>query len=67
MIRTITEKVWAMMIYSQAPIQFWGEAVNTAVYRHQRSPNEGIEPSDRNGYQAPGNTPIRDAARIWKM
>ena len=41
MIRTITEKARAMMIDSQAPIQFWGEAVNTAVYLHQRSPNEG--------------------------
>jgi hypothetical protein len=42
MIRTITEKARAMMVDTQAPIQFWGEAVNTAVYLHQRSPNEGI-------------------------
>jgi hypothetical protein len=35
MIRTITEKARAMMIDSQTPVQFWGEAVNTAVYLHQ--------------------------------
>jgi len=53
MIHTITEKALAMMIDSQAPIQFWGEAVNTAVYLHQRSPNEGLKRNDRDGYQAP--------------
>jgi len=58
MIRTITEKARAMMIDSQAPIQFWGEAVNTAVYLHQRSPNEGLKRrNDRDGYQAPYETP----------
>jgi hypothetical protein len=31
MIRQITEKAWAMIIDSQAPIQFWGESVNTTV------------------------------------
>jgi hypothetical protein len=31
MIRTTTEKARAMMIDSQASIQFWGEAVKTAV------------------------------------
>jgi len=34
MIHSITEKAWAMMINSQAPIQFWGETVNTAVNLH---------------------------------
>jgi len=43
MICTNTEKARAMMIDSQASIQFWGEAVNTAVYLHQRSPNEGLK------------------------
>jgi hypothetical protein len=58
MIRTITEKSRAMMIYSQASIQLWGEAVNTAVYLHQRSPNEGLKrKNDRDGYQAPYETP----------
>jgi hypothetical protein len=58
MIRTITEKARAMMIDSQAPVQFWGEAVNTAVYLHQRSPNEGSTKQDnRNGFKAPYETP----------
>ena len=53
MIRTITEKAWAMMIDFQAPIQFWGEAVNSTVYLQQRSPNEGQKRSNHDGYQAP--------------
>jgi len=57
MIRTITEKARTMMIDCQAPIQFWGEAVNTAVYLHQRSPNEGLTRRDGNGFQAPYNMP----------
>jgi hypothetical protein len=58
MIRTITEKAQAMMIDSQVPVQFWGEAVNTAVYLHQRSPNEGLKrKNDGDGYQAPYETP----------
>jgi hypothetical protein len=57
LIRKITEKAHVMMIDSQAPIQFWGEAVNTAVYLHQRSPNEGLKRSDRDGYQAPYEMP----------
>jgi len=46
-----------MMIHSQAPIPFWGEAVNTAVYLHQRSPNEGLKRNDCDRYQAPSETP----------
>ena len=58
MTRTITEKARAMMIDSQAPIQLWGEAVNTAVYLHQRSPNEGLtKRDDRDGYNAPYEPP----------
>jgi len=58
MIRTITEKARAMMIDSEAPVQFWGEAVNTAVYLHQQSPNEGLTiRDDRDGYKAPYETP----------
>jgi len=57
MIRTITETARVMMIDSQAPIQFWGEAANTAVYLHQRSPNEGLKRNDREGYQAPYKMP----------
>jgi len=58
MIHTITEKAQAMMIDSQAPIQLWGEAVNTAVYLHQRSPNEGLKrKDDHDGYKALYETP----------
>jgi hypothetical protein len=58
MIRTITETARAMIIDSQAPVQFRGEAVNTAVYLHQRSPNEGLKSKyDHDGYQAPYETP----------
>ena len=46
MVRTITEKARAMILDSQVPLKFWGEAVNTAVYLHQRMPNEGL--TDRN-------------------
>jgi len=57
MIRTITEMARAMMIDSHVPVQFWGEAVNTAVYLHQRSLNEGLKrKNDRDGYQAPYET-----------
>jgi len=57
MIRTNTGKARAMMIDSQAPIQFLGEAVITAVYLHQRSPIEGLERSVRDAYQALYETP----------
>ena len=58
MIRTVTEKAQAMMIDSQAPVQFWGEAVNTAVYLHQKSPHEGLKvKNDHDGYQVPYKTP----------
>jgi len=48
-----------MMIGSQAPIHFWGEAVNTAVYFHQRSPNEGFKRNDHDGYRALFKTPYK--------
>jgi hypothetical protein len=59
MIHTITEKAQVMMIDSQAPMQFWEEAVNTAVYLHQRSPNEGLKRNDRDGNQARYETPYK--------
>jgi len=52
-IRKITEKARAMISDSQAPIQVWGEAVNTAVYLYQRSPNDGLKRSDGDGFQVP--------------
>jgi len=42
MAQTITEKARSMMIDSQVPLVFWGEAVKTAVYLHQQTPNEGL-------------------------
>jgi len=56
-VQTITEMAWAMMIDSQAPIQFWGEAVNAAVYLHQWSPNEGLKRNDCDGLHAPHEMP----------
>jgi hypothetical protein len=35
LIQTITENARSMMIHSQEPLVFWGEAGNTAVYLHQ--------------------------------
>jgi hypothetical protein len=58
MIRTITEKARAMILNSQAPLEFWGEAINTAVYLHQCLPNEGLtKRDDRDRYNAPYKTP----------
>ena len=42
MIQTITKKAREMMLDSHASIEFWGEAVNTAVYLHQQTPNESL-------------------------
>jgi hypothetical protein len=58
MIHTITDKARAMILDSQAPLVFWGEAINTAVYFHQRLPNEGLtRRDDCDGYKAPSKTP----------
>jgi hypothetical protein len=67
MIRTLTEKTRAMMIDSQAPVQFWGKAINTGVYLHQSSPNEGLKRNDRDGYQAPYETPYEMLHGFGKM
>jgi len=52
MICTITENARVLMINSLIPILFWGEAVNTTVYLHQRSPNKGLKSNDNNSYKA---------------
>jgi len=58
MIQTITKKARSMMIDSQVRLVFWGEAVNTAVYLHLRTPNEGLKKRDDcDGYQAPYSSP----------
>jgi len=58
MIQTITEQARSTMIDSQAPLDFCGDAVNTAFYIHQRAPNDGLTKRDhRYGYQPPYSTP----------
>jgi hypothetical protein len=42
LIGVITEKARAMMIDSQAPLEFWGEAVMTAAYLHRRTPSRAL-------------------------
>ena len=46
-IRIPVKRAWAMMLDSQTSIKFWREAVNTAVYLHQRTPNEGLRREQR--------------------
>jgi hypothetical protein len=57
MICTITEKARVTIIDSQGCIQFWIEAVNTAVHLYQRTPNEDLKRYDSDGYQSPYKTP----------
>jgi hypothetical protein len=56
MIETFTEKARALMIETQAPIQFWGEAVNMACYLHQRTLSAALS----------GNTPYKVINRCGK-
>ena len=46
-----------MLIDSQAPVHFWGEAVFTAVYLHRCSPNCLTKRDDRDGYKTLYETP----------
>jgi hypothetical protein len=47
-----------MVIDFEVPVQFWGEALITAVNIHQRSQNEGLKSkNERDGFQAPYETP----------
>ena len=58
MIGVLTETARAMMIDLQAPLEFWGEAVRTAVYLHLLTPHEGLtKHDDGNGYKAAYETP----------
>jgi hypothetical protein len=58
MIHTITEKARAMRLDSQAPLEFCREAINPAVYLHQRQPNEELtKRDDRDGYNSLYETP----------
>ena len=41
--RTIMELARSMIHHAKLPIQFWAEAVNTAVYLHNRSPTTALK------------------------
>ena len=41
--RTVIESARAMMSHASLPKKFWAEAVNTAVYVHNRSPTTALE------------------------
>jgi hypothetical protein len=43
MIGTLTEKTRVMMLDSQAPKQFWEEAIRTASYLHARIPSRTLD------------------------
>ena len=58
MILPITERARTMILDAEAPLEFWGEAVNTAVYLYQRIPNEGLTSRDNHdGHKSPYDTP----------
>ena len=41
--RTIMEKARKMLLEARLPESFWAEAVNTAVYLHDRSPTRSLD------------------------
>jgi hypothetical protein len=45
-IQTITVEAQFMMIDSKAPLVFWGEEVNPAVFLHPQTPNKGLTKRD---------------------
>jgi transposase InsO family protein len=70
-IGAITEKARAMMIDSQVPLGFWGEAVMTAAYLHRRTPHKflrGKSPHEvlngHNANPAPPPAPIHHLRRF---
>jgi transposase InsO family protein len=71
MIGAVTEKGRAMIIDSQAPYEFWGEAVMTAAYLHRRTPHRALNGKSPhevlNGYnadRAPPPAPIHHLRRF---
>jgi hypothetical protein len=42
MIRTINTKARCMLLDSNLPMRLWAEAVHTACYLHQRTPNSSL-------------------------
>ena len=47
--RTIIESARSMLLHASLPQQFWAEAVNTAVYLHNRSPRVALK--DKTPYE----------------
>ena len=47
--RTIIESARSMLLHASLPQQFWAEAVNTAVYLHNRSPTVALK--DKTPYE----------------
>ena len=41
--RTLIESARSMLIHAKMPLKFWAEAVNTAVYLHNRSPTSALK------------------------
>ena len=41
--RTLIESTRSMLIHAKMPLKFWAEAVNTAVYLHNRSPTSALK------------------------
>ena len=41
--RTLVEKAKSMIFHAKMPLNFWAEAVNTAVYLHNRSPTSSLK------------------------
>ncbi len=41
--RTLVEKAMSMIFHAKMPLNFWAEAVNTAVYLHNRSPTSSLK------------------------
>ena len=41
--RTIMEKAQTMLLEARLPESFWAEAVNTAVYLHNRSATKSLD------------------------
>ena len=40
---TLIESARSMLIHAKMPLKFWAEAVNTAVYLHNRSPTSALK------------------------
>ncbi|CCX07928.1 Similar to Retrovirus-related Pol polyprotein from transposon TNT 1-94; acc. no. P10978 [Pyronema omphalodes CBS 100304] len=66
LIGVIVQRARAMLIDAQAPVEFWAEAVNTAVYIHQRIPSKALssKPDSDGLTESPSITPY-DMLHMW--